>query len=229
MQTKRQIILALDGLQLHEAVSVTREVTKRFTDKLYAIKIHHLFDEHDLHAIEALRWYGARKIWVDLKLHDIPATVQKRALAIKRCGADIVSVHASGGVSMLKSAVEVGLEVYAVTVLTSLSKSECLEVYGTEPEMAVKKLAQKAKDAGCAGIVCSPKEVGMLAADPALSGMKFITPGVRSAGVSVDDQSRVNTPKGAIEAGATHLVVGRQIVRAENPAQALEDLLNEIS
>ncbi len=224
MQNEKRIILALDGLLFDEAISLAESVA----DRVYALKIHHLFDERGAQSVEMLRRYGA-KVWVDLKLHDIPATVQKRALAIKKCGADIISVHASGGVAMIKSAVETELEVYAVTALTSLSESECLRIYGAEPEVAVVKLAQMAKDAGCARIVCSPKEVGMLANEPTFSGMKFITPGVRSAGVSVDDQSRVSTPKGAIEAGATHLVVGRQIVKAENPNQALDDLLAELS
>lgn len=225
--TTSRIILALDELDLCRCIELAGAVGKL----VHAIKIHSLFDQEGPEVVRQLRMAGARRIWVDAKLHDIPNTVKLRAKAIAKSGADILTVHASGGVEMMRAAKESadGAEVYAVTVLTSLSPEIAKIIYGTSAEDAVLMLANLAKEAGVDGVVCSPREVEVLAKSPELQGLKFITPGVRSLGKKTDDQRRVDTPERAIASGSTHLVVGRQITQAANPVEALRQIEEEIA
>jgi orotidine-5'-phosphate decarboxylase len=130
---------------------------------------------------------------------------------------------------MMEAAVKSGLTVFAVTVLTSLSPEQCRQIYGRDPSEVVPELALMAKAAGCHGVVCSPKEVGLLSSYSRLRGMEFVIPGVRSPGVSVDDQKRVDTPVATLRAGATRLVVGRQVTKATSPEDAFNSLVLEIS
>ncbi len=223
MQSK--IIIAADELSIEQCLDLASKVGKR----VYAIKIHNLFDLHGASAIQELYRYGAETVWVDAKLHDIPNTTGLRAHAIGQSGAEIISVHASGGIEMMRAAAEGFLfEIYAVTVLTSLNEEQTHLLYGQPTKAAVLHLARLAKMAGMTGVVCSPKEVGMLAKQPELQGMKFIVTGVRSLGKDENDQQRVDTPQNAIKAGATHIVVGRQITQAKDPAEALEILEAEL-
>ncbi len=224
MTQNKKLILALDGLTLMQANNLAEDIA----DRAYALKIHDLLDREGPTVIGILKEAGAR-IWADVKLHDIPATVSNRASALCNHGADIITVHASGGVEMMQAAVDTGVEVFAVTILTSLSESACFSIYGSHPQSAVLSLAEDASAAGCAGIVCSPLEVAILAANSKLRGMKFITPGVRSPDTAVDDQMRTNTPIGALKSGATHLVIGRQVTKAKDPIRAFEKLEAEVS
>ena len=131
---------------------------------------------------------------------------------------------------MIKRAVDSGIkEVNAVTALTSLDEEQIKYVYGKSPIDTVHDLAILAKMGGAHGIVCSPQEVGLLSSHSELRGMKFITPGVRSAGKSADDQERIGTPRAAVDNGATHLVIGRQITQAADPEEALRQIEEEIS
>lgn len=219
-----RIALALDGLTLAEALTLATTVGKR----CYALKVHDLVDREGSNAISVLKKTGSR-IWVDYKLHDVPTTVGHRATALRDSGADIVTVHASGGTEMMAAAVASGLTVFAVTVLTSLSPEQARALHGRDPSEIVPDLAAQAKSAGCHGVVCSPKEVGLLKSDSRLQGMEFVIPGVRSPGVSVDDQKRVDTPVAALRSGATRLVIGRQVVKAKQPQDAFDSLVAEIS
>ena len=221
-----RIILATDELSVEECLSLASRVGGR----VHAIKIHNLFDLLGPTILQQLHDVGMERIWVDAKLHDIPNAVRLRAKAIAASGANILSVHASGGIEMMAAAVEAFAgEVYAVTLLTSLDEEQIELLYGRPSQTGVLYLAGLAKVAGVAGVVCSAKEVGMLAKRPELKGLKFIVPGVRSAGKYSGDQQRVDTPINAINAGASYVVVGRQITQAKYPLKALDALEEELN
>ena len=178
-------------------------------------------------------------VFLDLKLHDIPNTVERAAANAARLGVQLLTVHAGGGEAMLRAAVAgatagvpAGLAppvVLAVTVLTSLDDAalEALQMPGTAGER-VRAWADLAHRAGCGGIVCSPHEV---AAMRAAHGPDFVllSPGIRPAGGAAGDQKRVATPRAAVEAGATYLVVGRPITEAPDPLAAAEAILVEMA
>jgi orotidine-5'-phosphate decarboxylase len=174
------------------------------------------------------------RIFLDLKLHDIPATVAGAAEAVRPLAPDYLTVHAAGGPEMIAAAVAAlpDTRITAVTVLTSLDDSvlEAIGMRGPSLDAAV-RLAVLAVSAGARAIVCSPLEVAAIrAAVPA--DITLITPGVRPAGAGVQDQKRVATPQSALAAGADLLVIGRPITAAVDPglaAQGLRDALSESS
>jgi orotidine-5'-phosphate decarboxylase len=178
---------------------------------------------------------SGRRVFLDLKYHDIPNTVATAVHEAARLGVSMLTVHASGGSKMLHAAVDAArtskpdLIVLGVTVLTSLDQNE-LEKVGLKGTVAeeVLRLAALALDSGCKGIVTSARET---AAVRSQLGHNFaiVTPGVRPAGSSHADQARVATPAEAIAAGATHIVVGRPITEAADPAAAAHAILDQIS
>lgn len=221
-----RIIVALDGLSQEQAFALVGGLGNR----PYAFKIHDLWDQLGPSMIGAFRNRGAGRVWTDLKLKDIPATVGGRARAVRDAGADILTVHASGEIEMMQAAVEHGPPmVLAVTVLTSLSEEQTHLLHGQPAKAAVLYQARLAKLAGVYGIVCSPKEVSVLAQRPELKGMLFVVPGIRPAGMDAGDQKRFDTPAAAIKAGATHLVVGRAITSASDPVAAFDAIAEEIA
>ncbi len=226
--TGSRFILAADGI----ALSGCHELSP-IASGLFAIKIHDQYDYWGPRCIEQLRTFGFERVWVDLKLHDIPKTVGLRAAVLFNAGAHIITVHASGGIEMIRAALAARTnqhqKVYAVTVLTSLPAEEVLHIYGDNPWHTVRRLAKLAKKAGVQGIVCSPEEVSALASDPELEGLELICPGVRSIGISTHDQARVGTPTAAIRSGATRLVIGRQITEAEDRIAAFKALEEEVA
>ncbi|HEX6805467.1 MAG TPA: orotidine-5'-phosphate decarboxylase [Terriglobales bacterium] len=175
-----------------------------------------------------------KKIFLDLKYHDIPNTVGAAVSQAAKLGASMLTVHASGGTKMLKAAVEAAqhnsaLSVLAVTVLTSLDENDLREtgVQDAIADQAV-RLGALAVKAGCAGVVSSAREVRALRATLG-NGFLAVTPGVRPAGAAHGDQARVVTPAEAIAAGATNIVVGRPITAAANPVLEAEKILREIA
>lgn len=169
-------------------------------------------------------------IFLDLKLHDIPNTMQGAIRSARSLGVRFLTVHAGSGVEHLRACVqEAGdeLGILAVTVLTSQDAEACAQAGHTRtPAELVVRRAECAKQAGCAGIVCSGQELpGVVEAAPSLLR---VVPGIRPAGADVGDQKRVMTPAIAIADGATHLVVGRPIRRAEDPAAAADAIVAEI-
>jgi orotidine-5'-phosphate decarboxylase len=169
-----------------------------------------------------------RKLFLDLKLHDIPNTVGKAMDAACDCGADYCTVHALGGVPMMRAAAESrrqkgrGLpKVIGVTLLTSIdaeSLGDALKV-PLRPDEYTRHLASLAVRAGLDGIVCSAAD--LLTVKTGLpSGFELITPGIRPAGSAANDQKRIATPKEAVKNGATLLVVGRAVTAAPDPARA---------
>ncbi|HKD86254.1 MAG TPA: orotidine-5'-phosphate decarboxylase [Terriglobales bacterium] len=177
---------------------------------------------------------SGRKVFLDLKFHDIPNTVGAAVRSACELGISMLTVHASGGSKMLKAAVEAAAQssakplVLAVTVLTSFTDADVQEigVPGTVLNQAL-HLGALARSAGCGGLVSSAKEVAELRRELG-EGFAIVTPGIRPAGSTAGDQARVVTPADAIAAGATHLVIGRPILEAPDPAKAAADIVAEI-
>jgi orotidine-5'-phosphate decarboxylase len=164
-----------------------------------------------------------RPVFLDLKLHDIPNTVEGAARSAAASGAALLTVHASGGAEMVRAAVRGAggrLRVLAVTVLTSLD-ADALRAVGLDgpPEAAVVRLARLAVGAGAGGLVCSPHEVRAVRAAVGPAPL-LVVPGVRPAGAARGDQARVATPAEAVAAGADVLVVGRPLRDAADPVAA---------
>ncbi len=174
-----------------------------------------------------------KRVFLDLKLHDIPNTVAGAVRAASDLGVDLLTVHASGGPTMLKAAARArsgGLRLLAVTVLTSLSPDEMSTVWGREIRSVreeVGRLAVLAQEAGMDGIVASALEASWVRSQVGDDFM-IVTPGIRPAGADRGDQSRVATPTDAIRAGADYLVVGRPIMQAADPAAALAAVIEEV-
>ena len=182
--------------------------------------------------IDALRSRGY-KIFLDLKLHDIPNTVASGVNSLARVGADLLTVHAGGGGAMLAAAAEAAKapgapRLLAVTLLTSMDAAELIGVGVSDtPAEQVMRLARLAKGAGINGLVCSADEVAALRAELGPDAL-LVTPGIRPAGAPLEDQRRVATPEEAINRGASMVVVGRPITRAPSPADAARAILKEI-
>jgi orotidine-5'-phosphate decarboxylase len=175
-------------------------------------------------------------VFLDLKFHDIPNTVAKAVKAAADLGVWMVNVHASGGSKMMHAARE-ALTTYgadkpyliAVTVLTSMEQSDLTELgINQTPEQQVLKLATLTHQVGLDGVVCSAQEAALLKQQ---FGKDFclVTPGIRPASSSQDDQKRVMTPAQALFAGVDYMVIGRPITKAEHPLQALNAIVQEIS
>jgi orotidine-5'-phosphate decarboxylase len=176
---------------------------------------------------------SGRRVFLDLKYHDIPTTVGLAVAEAAKLGVSMLTVHAAGSDKMLRAAVEAAkakpdLIILAVTVLTSLDASD-LEKTGVQGTMieSVVRLASIALANGCQGIVTSAHEASRVRAELG-NDFAIVTPGVRPAGSSAGDQARVVTPAEAIAAGASHIVVGRPITHAAEPAAAAQAILNEI-
>ena len=180
-----------------------------------------------------------KHVFLDLKLQDIPNTVAKSLAVLTRLGADIMNVHAVGGGKMMaeaakavkETAAELGIpapKLIAVTVLTSMDEKEWEKLnYAKSIGEEVIALAKLAKASGLDGVVASPQEA---AAIRKACGDDFliVTPGVRPAGSAVNDQSRIATPAGALTNGASHIVVGRPITKAEDKIKAVQSIVQEI-
>ena len=171
-----------------------------------------------------------RRVFLDLKFHDIPNTVGHGVAAAAALGASIVTVHASGGTRMVRTAVEAAGEckVFAVTVLTSLAPAEVAEAWGRggigDLEADVVRLAGLAQDAGAAGVVCSGHEAGALHRRFG-AGLELLVPGIRLPGGAAGDQTRIVTPRQAAEAGASYLILGRAVTAAPDPELAMDEVV----
>ena len=163
-------------------------------------------------------------IFLDLKLHDIPNTVKSAMSVLGTFGVDMVTVHAAGGVEMMreaKAALGEGAKLVAVTQLTSTSEEDmrdCQNIQTTVQESVV-NYARKAQEAGLDGVVCSAHEVALIK-DATSSDFVCVTPGIRPAGAEIGDQKRVMTPQEAHQIGSDYIVVGRPITRATDPVAA---------
>ncbi|MDQ3537183.1 MAG: orotidine-5'-phosphate decarboxylase [Actinomycetota bacterium] len=170
------------------------------------------------------------EVFLDLKLHDIPNTVAAAAAAAARMGIAMLTVHACGGPWMIAAACKAAPDttILAVTVLTSLDDAD-LAVVGQPPvARQVVRLASMAAEAGAGGVVCAASDVAAVRAEVG-EGLAVVVPGIRPRGSAGDDQRRIADPRTALLAGASHLVVGRPVTQAGDPAAAAAALLAEIA
>lgn len=211
----------------------------RFTGRKPFVKIGmELYYAEGPEIVREIKKRGHR-IFLDLKLHDIPNTVRKTMQVLSRLDVDMTNVHATGTVDMMRAAVE-GLTredgtrplLIAVTQLTSTSEERMQRelLIGATIEATIAKYAENAKEAGLDGVVCSPLEAQLV---KTACGAEFmtVTPGIRFADASKDDQVRITTPARAREIGSDYIVVGRPVTAADNPVAAYErcckEFLNE--
>jgi orotidine-5'-phosphate decarboxylase len=225
-----QLIVALD---VDNAVHAT-ELALRLQGRVGAIKIGStLFTAEGPALVRQLAGHGHR-VFLDLKFHDIPHQVAGAVASATRLGVWMMTVHASGGIDMLRAARRAAAEtaaslnvspplIIAVTVLTSLSEEALLESGVTRPmERHVEQLAALAEKAGLDGVVASPLELKVLR--QRFPDLTIVTPGIRAASATADDQSRTLSARDALAAGADYVVVGRPIVAAADPRNAAEEI-----
>ena len=227
-----ELIVALD-------VSSTAEVVRavdRLGDTVSFYKIGlELFSAEGPDVVRAVKGRG-KKVFLDLKLHDIPRTVERAVKAGAASGVDLMTLHAAGGKAMVFAAKDAALacgagapKLLAVTMLTSLDASDLADLGVTRNMTAqVEALGRLACMNGADGIVCSPKEVARMRTVLG-PGALLVTPGVRPAGAAVGDQKRVATPAQAVWDGSTHLVVGRPILEAADPCAAARAIAEEMT
>jgi orotidine-5'-phosphate decarboxylase len=225
-----EIIIALDYSVRDEALALVDRLGPAGT--FYKVGLE-LFTHAGPSVVEELSARGKR-VFLDLKLHDIPNTVAGAVRAAAALDVDLLTVHGSGGRRMLEAARDAAdgrLGILAVTVLTSLTPAEMESVWGREIVSVrdeVARLADLASDVGVSGVVASALETSWLRR-AVREDFLIVTPGIRPAGGDRADQRRVATPADAVEAGADYLVIGRPITRAVDPRSALEAILAEIA
>jgi orotidine-5'-phosphate decarboxylase len=213
------IAVALDAPDLETAARWAGLVTPHVSTLKIGLE---LYLRYGPEVVASVRGASGVQIFLDLKLHDIPATVAAAARAVARLRPAMLTVHAAGGPAAVRAAAEAlpDTRVVAVTVLTSLSEADLLRIGLAGPASdAVRRLATLAVEAGARGLVCSPQEVAAVRAEVG-ADILLVTPGVRPAGADSNDQARVATPVEALRAGADLLVIGRPITGAADPGAA---------
>ena len=227
----RDVIIACD----FSSREATLDFLDRFTGRKPFVKIGmELFYAEGPAIVRDIKARG-HKIFLDLKLHDIPNTVKKAMRVLSDLDVDMVNVHASGTVAMMRAALE-GLTradgtrplLIAVTQLTSTSEEAMQKelLIGAGINETIVKYASNAREAGLDGVVCSPLEAGMVKR-ACCEGFLTVTPGIRFADAAADDQVRITTPARAREIGSDFIVVGRPITAAADPVAAYERCLKE--
>ena len=231
MSKPTELILALDVETQADALAVL----KRIGPDLKWVKVGlQLFTRHGPDIVKRVADCGY-KVFLDLKLHDIPNTVSSAVKSLKSLPCELLTIHACGGSEMIRWAVEAAaqtnpdLKLLGVTVLTSMNEAALRETgVARSPQEQVLHLARLGIDNGLPGLVCSPLELPLLRSALGQSPL-LVTPGIRPAGSSSDEQKRIMTPAQAAQAGASFIVVGRPILKAENPTQAVRAIQDEIA
>ena len=227
----RRLICALDLPTADEARALTDRLGEVVT--FYKVGLQ-LFATDGMALARDLKADG-KQVFLDWKLHDIGATVEKAAAALAGSGCDLLTVHARPQVmaAARKGAEGSGLKILGVTVLTSLTDADLTaDDHSLSAADLVALRVRQALDAGIDGVVSSPHEAAQVRALAEAAGRPdflIVTPGVRPAGAALDDQARAATPASALQAGATHLVVGRPITAAPDPRAAAEAIVQEMT
>lgn len=237
LSPRERLVVALDVETGARALELVRAL--RGTVGMFKVG-KQLFTAEGPALVRAVVGEGER-VFLDLKYHDIPATVAKACVEAARLGVAILNVHASGGREMLREATHAVADfcarervarpaVLAVTVLTSLDDALLAET-GVEggASAQVVRLARLARECGADGVVASPLEIELIRREVAAEEFVVLTPGIRPAGSERGDQRRVMTPSQAIAAGADYVVVGRPITNAPDPRAAAEEIAGEMS
>ena len=225
------IILAVDTSSLEEAKSLALKLK----DHIGGIKIGmEFFNSFGPEGIRVIQKFNI-PIFLDLKLHDIPATVYKTVSTLLTLNPAIINVHASGGSEMMRAASRArkdsnnkNTKIIAVTMLTSLDDNDLKEVgFSITSNELVLSLAKLAKDSGLDGIVCSAREISTIR-EAIGKDFLLVVPGIRPEDNKLNDQKRTMTPKGAISEGADLLVIGRPITQSDDQVRALMNILEQI-
>ncbi len=222
-----QVIVALDV----DTIKKQEDLLKGLHGTIVWYKVGlQLFTAHGKRAVDLVRKHDG-KVFLDLKLHDIPATVANAVREAQRLGVDALSLHLLGGNDMVRAAADIQPrpKLWGVTVLTSMSPKDAKVFSPTAkiPSM-VKSLAKVGWVAGADATICSPQEVPLLKKAYPHLDMKFVTPGIRPKGSALNDQSRVMTPGEAAALGIDYIVIGRPITHAPDPRKAALDILAEM-
>lgn len=233
---QNKIIIALDVEELLEA----QKLVDILHDKVGAFKIgKQLFTRCGPEALRMIHDRGGR-VFLDLKFHDIPATVAHASCEAARHGVFMFNMHALGGFAMMKQAVDAVSALsrslnrprpvlLAVTVLTSLGPEDLQQIGITSPlEELVTRLARLARDAGMDGVVASPREIRTIK-DACGKEFLVVTPGIRPRESAAHDQKRIMTPAEAVQAGADYIVVGRPVTGAADPRTAVQKIIDELN
>ncbi len=235
MPTQNPIIIALDVDTRQEALDCIKRLGTRAD--FYKIGLQ-LFSREGMPLVNEVIQLG-KKVFLDLKLHDIPNTVSKAVRALARPGIELMTLHAFGGTEMMASATatldqaraknpEITTKLIGVTVLTSLDDSDLRQIgVDHSPQGQVLNLARLTKKSGLAGVVSSPHEARLLRNEHG-PGFLLVTPGIRASSDPTQDQKRVMSAAEAIKEGSDHLVIGRSLLDTPDPAAALESILREI-
>lgn len=237
MATKEQLIIALDFNNGNDAISLVDAIGD--AANYYKIGLE-LFLNSKGSVIEALKARD-KHVFLDLKFHDIPNTVAAACRWAAGLGVDMFNVHAGGGLEMMQRAMEATAEgalanglavpkLIGVTILTSFDAEGLARVgFSGAVDDNVKRLAALTAEAGLDGVVCSPREVPLIRAAVEKQDFLTVCPGVRPEWAQKGDQKRVMTPAQAMEQGVNHIVVGRPITKAEDPVEATQKILAEMS
>ena len=225
-----KLILALDVPTREDAMAML----ERCGDQLRWVKIGlQLFVKYGPDFVNEVADRGY-EVFLDLKLHDIPNTVASAVRSLKGLPIGMLTLHSMGGQEMMTRAAEAAAEInpdltlLGVTVLTSMNRTNLATIgFDDDPEAMVLRLASLAAESGLGGLVCSPLELPLVRKELGTE-IKIITPGVRPEGASADDQKRTLTPAGARAKGASFIVVGRPILKADDPSQAIRRILAEL-
>ncbi len=232
INSKDRLIFALDVPDKNEA----QRLVKLLDDSVGCFKVGlQLFVQEGPDILKLIKDHSTADIFLDLKLHDIPATVRSALRSAAKLGARYITIHSTEGEAILDTSKEVkdsGLEVLAVTLLTSMGETQ-LNDLGFEQNTKICDVvldrALRAQQSGCAGIICSGEEITQVK-QKCGDNFKVVVPGIRPewSHISSDDQNRIATPGKAIETGADLIVVGRPIRDAENPKEAARKIVSEI-
>lgn len=238
LRPEERVLVALDVDDGEEAIALVRALRNEVGGFKIGMQ---LFYRQGPQIVTRIASQGGGRLFLDLKLHDIPETVARGVRALIGLGADIINVHASGGSAMMRAAREAAREeaarlevpvpeILAVTVLTSLEQQNLSRELGIDRnlEEVVLGWAGLAKEAGLDGVVASPLEIEALRS---ALGPDFliVTPGIRPAGSGYQDQKRVLTPAEAVRRGASYLVIGRPITAAPDPVAAARSITRELA
>ena len=227
--TDERLIVALDVPNAVEGLSLAQRLGNSVS--FYKIGLG-MLTGGGLGLANELKQEHGKRIFLDMKLFDISATVESAVRGLAQFDIDFLTVHGDPHVvaAAKEGASGKDLKILAVTILTSLDRTDldgCLLKPGEIPALVTER-ADRAFDAGADGIIASPHEVTQIRSLPSSKGKLVVTPGVRPLGSDLGDQKRVKTPADAIAAGADHIVVGRPITRASDPASAALDILSSI-
>ena len=221
-----ELIVALDGMAPDKALQVAGDLSHLQSNGLWGFKIGHSLTFAGVEWVAELKKLG--KVFVDLKLYDIPNTVENAVVWLSSLNVDLVTVHLSMGRSTLEKIADKGVGILGVSLLTSAIPDECKRIYGGSPAETLHNLFGEACETGITGVVCSPQDLHLLDQIDSERTLLRVCPGIRGWKDDKGDQQRTMSPAEAVSEGANLLVVGRPIVGRTDYLNAARLILNEI-